>query len=37
VKVEVFGDKELEKERLVLIDEANQLKKIFSTMLLNII
>ena len=35
--VELFGDKELEKERLVLVDEANQLKKIFSTMLLNII
>ena len=34
--VELFGDKELEDERLILIDEANQMRKIFSKMLINI-
>jgi hypothetical protein len=31
--VEVFGDKELEEERVILVDEAGQLRKIFSAML----
>ena len=31
--VEVFGDKELETERIFLVDEAGQLRKIFSAML----
>lgn len=31
--VEVFGDKELETERRTLVDEASQLRKIFSSML----
>lgn len=31
--VEVFGDKELEAERIILADEAGQLRKIFSAML----
>jgi four helix bundle protein len=31
--IEVFGDKELETERILLIDEAGQLRKIFSSML----
>lgn len=31
--LEVFDDKEKEEERLSLIDEAGQLRKIFSTML----
>jgi len=35
--IELFGDKELKKERLILVDEANQLRKIFSTMITNII
>jgi hypothetical protein len=35
--IELFGDKELEKERLILVDEASQLKRIFSTMITNII
>jgi four helix bundle protein len=35
--VEVFGDKQLEIERSVLIDEASQLRKIFSSMLTKII
>jgi four helix bundle protein len=30
--VEVFGNKEMEDERLILVDEASQLRKIFSTM-----
>ena len=34
---ETFGVKELDEERSFLIDEATQLKKIFSTMLTNII
>src|SRR5258706_14854336 len=35
--VELFGDKQLEIERSVLIDEASQLRKIFSSMLTKII
>ena len=35
--IETFGVKELEVERASLIDEANQLKKIFSAMLVRII
>ena len=35
--IEVFGEKQLEEERLILIDEANQLRKIFSSMLTKII
>jgi four helix bundle protein len=35
--IEVFGNKELEEERLQLIDEANQLRRIFSSMLNKII
>jgi four helix bundle protein len=35
--VEIFGEKELEEERLILIDEASQLKRIFSTVLTKII
>jgi four helix bundle protein len=35
--VEVFEDKRLEEERIVLIDEAGQLRKIFSSMLTKII
>lgn len=35
--VEMFGNKELELERLELIDEANQLRKIFSAMLNKIV
>jgi hypothetical protein len=35
--VELFGDKILEEERKSLIDEANQLRKIFSGMLIKII
>jgi len=35
--VETFGVKELNDERNILIDEANQFKKIFSVMLTNII
>jgi len=31
--VEVFGDKELEIERAVLVNESGQLRKIFSSML----
>jgi hypothetical protein len=31
--VEVFGNKELEEERTMLVDEAGQLRKIFSSML----
>lgn len=31
--IELFGDTELEKEREALIDEAGQLRKIFSAML----
>jgi four helix bundle protein len=31
--IEVFGDKELEAERTLLVDEAGQLRKIFSAML----
>jgi len=31
--VDVFGDKELETERILLVDEAGQLRKIFSAML----
>lgn len=31
--VEVFGDKDLEAERAVLVDEASQLRKFFSAML----
>ena len=31
--LEVFGNTVLEKERMTLIDEANQLRKIFSSML----
>ena len=31
--VEVFGDIELEAERILLVDEAGQLRKIFSAML----
>ena len=34
--VELFGDKELEAERLAFVDEASQLRRIFSTMLTNI-
>jgi len=34
--VEIFDDKELETERTELIDEAGQLKRIFSAMLINI-
>jgi hypothetical protein len=34
--VEVFDDRELEEERGWLIDEASQLKKIFSSMLMSI-
>jgi four helix bundle protein len=30
---EIFGDKELEEERVKLTDEANQLREIFSSML----
>jgi hypothetical protein len=35
--VEVFEDKYLEDDRLSLIDEASQLRKIFSSMLTKII
>ena len=35
--VETFGVVDLDAERMILIDEANQLKRIFSTMLTNII
>lgn len=35
--IETFGVKELEEQRELLIDEANQFKKIFSTMLTNIV
>jgi four helix bundle protein len=35
--VETFGVKELDDERNILIDEANQFKKIFSVMLTKII
>ncbi len=31
--LEVFGNQELETERLSLVDEASQLRKIFSSML----
>lgn len=34
--IEVFGNEELDKERIVLVDEANQLKKIFSSMLIKL-
>jgi four helix bundle protein len=34
--VEMFGDKEIEAERDLLIDEAGQLRKIFSAMLKNL-
>jgi len=34
--VEIFDDKELETERTELIDEASQLKRIFSAMLIKI-
>jgi len=35
--VELFENKQLEDERLILIDEASQLRKIFSSMLTKII
>jgi len=34
--VETFEDKDLESERAFLLDEAGQLRKIFSTMLKNL-
>lgn len=34
--VELFENKELEKERDILLDEANQLRKIFSSMLIKL-
>ncbi len=34
--IEVFDNKILEAERVVLVDEANQLRKIFSSMLIKL-
>jgi len=34
--IEVFENNELEQERVVLVDEANQLRKIFSSMLIKL-
>jgi four helix bundle protein len=34
--LEVFGNSELDKERLWLVDEANQLRKIFSSILIKL-
>lgn len=34
--IELFENEELEKERIFLVDEANQLKKIFSSMLIKL-
>ena len=34
--IETFEDKEMEIERAILIDEAGQLRKIFSAMLLKL-